>query len=269
MGSDAKMIRWAVASDHLIRLHKNLFAIPGGSTYHQALARKGLSLACLTACKQYKIWVPNDHQTHLSFPRNSKTPYPQTSNTIYHRQSSVATGFLPSPAIAVSQVMRFHDAETGLIVLESAVDKKCLTPAQARALIQELPPTLQLPYRFFEPTAQSGSETRVRVFLRQLRVKVSAQVTIPGVGRADLVVGNSLIIECDSAAHHTSAHDYNVDRHRDAAARLLGYQVIRLSFAQIWVDWEETKNFIRSIIHTHAHTKQPKPIPPPISKSKK
>ena len=36
------------------------------------------------------------------------------------------------------------------------------------------------------------------MWLQQVRVQVRPQVQIPGVGRVDLVVGNSLIVECDT-----------------------------------------------------------------------
>lgn len=68
---------------------------------------------------------------------------------------------------------------------------------------------------------------------------MTPQARIPGVGHVDLLVGESQIIECDGEVHH-SGTQFRTDRARDLAARDLGYDVLRLSYEQIWVTWEET-----------------------------
>src|SRR5665647_786535 len=70
--------------------------------------------------------------------------------------------------------------------------------------------------------------------------KVRPQVVIPGVGRVDLLVGESLIIECDSHAHHTGETNYRGDRRRDLSATADDYRVVRLTWEQCFLTWPTT-----------------------------
>lgn len=99
----------------------------------------------------------------------------------------------------------------------------------------------------------------VRVMLSSRGVPVRPQVHVPGVGRVDLLVGESLIIECDSEEHHAGIIDK--DRRRDMMARRLGYTVVRLSWQQVWCTWEETRAFLADLIRTRRHLMRPRPLP--------
>lgn len=103
--------------------------------------------------------------------------------------------------------------------------------------------------------AESGSETRVRLFLQMRRIPVRIQVKISGMeGRVDLVVGDRLVIECDSHKHHSTPEDQLRDRKRDLALRALGYENIRLAYPQIWgLEWEETMQHILNEVRKRRH----------------
>lgn len=95
------------------------------------------------------------------------------------------------------------------------------------------------------------------MWLQQVRVQVRPQVQIPGVGRVDLVVGNSLIVECDSERHHKYTEE---DYARDLAAKALGFETLRLSYRQIFLEWDDTKEHLLRRLSTKAHLKHPKPL---------
>lgn len=67
---------------------------------------------------------------------------------------------------------------------------------------------------------------------------------IPGIGRVDFVVGDRLIIEVDSRAHHERTPDYERDRRRDAAASTHGYRVLRFTYRQVFDDWRSVEEAI-------------------------
>lgn len=144
------------------------------------------------------------------------------------------------------------------MVLESAVQKALLSDDDAHALIREASVHKRRTLQFFDGSAGSGSETRVRLFLQQHRFNVRPQQKIAGVGAVDLLVGKSLIIECDSAAHHT---DHREDRRRDLAARELGYSTVRLSYSQIHRTWSKTQAKVLRILRTGKHLAPPSPLP--------
>jgi very-short-patch-repair endonuclease len=58
-------------------------------------------------------------------------------------------------------------------------------------------------------------------------------VRIRGVGRVDLVIGDRLVIECDSREFHDKADSYAADRARDLELLRQGYREIRLTYAQV------------------------------------
>ena len=136
------------------------------------------------------------------------------------------------------------------MVLESAVNGGRLHAAEARAMISAATQRNRRVLDFFDPAAESGSETRVRLFLRRHRFPVQSQVLIPGVGRVDLLVGRSLILECDSVAHHS---DPTADRRRDLDSYALGFDTRRLSYEQVHVSWNSTQQALLSQLRSGHH----------------
>lgn len=99
----------------------------------------------------------------------------------------------------------------------------------------------------------SGSETRVRRSLERRGVRVQPQYAIEGVGFIDMLVGDRLIIECDSVEYHTDAEAYARDRARDQACVQMGYLVVRLTYQDVMVRWEQTERLILDLIRQRVH----------------
>ncbi|GAA1394196.1 hypothetical protein GCM10009599_18240 [Luteococcus peritonei] len=100
---------------------------------------------------------------------------------------------------------------------------------------------------------ESGTETLVRLRLRARGVRLRTQVEIAGVGRVDLLVGDRLVIEVDSRAHHTGAENYANDRRRDLVLRSKGYVVVRLTLAQVMHDWPAVEQHLLAMIRRGDH----------------
>jgi very-short-patch-repair endonuclease len=153
--------------------------------------------------------------------------------------------------------MRHHDVETALIVLESARHLGLIDSTEVSDLIAGAPRRSAPGLSRFDPRSESGTETRVRLFLARLGYGVRPQVVIRGIGRVDLLVGESLIIECDSRAHHTGEETYRRDRERDLVAAALGYRVIRLTWEQVFLDWEATRALLLEHLRTRLYRRPP------------
>ena len=92
--------------------------------------------------------------------------------------------------------------------------------------------------------------------LKKLRV-VDPVLTSLAIGYSnEQLVGDQLIIECDSNAHHSSQVAYENDRRRDLLARDLGYQTIRLSYSQIWEYWASTQQSLLQYIRHRVHRRR-------------
>lgn len=215
-------------------------------------------MGCLSGCDLHGVWTRPGEQLHLVYGEGCR---PKNDDTvIWHQLNS------PQPLDAVccleeclSHVLNEHDSEIGLICLESAANQGLISRTTAMSLIAAAPRRHAKTLALFDPRAESGSETKVRLFLRSLRVRLDAQVLIPSIGRVDLLVGDSLIVECDSDAHHSGPR-VDPDRRRDMNAKRLGYDVIRLSYQQIWTTWEETSAYLVDVIRTRRHRRQVRPL---------
>lgn len=122
-----------------------------------------------------------------------------------------------------------------------------LVPAVASA-----PPRVRSLLDRVDRLADSGTESLVRVRLRSKRVRLTIQVYIPGVGTVDTLIGRSLIVECDSRAHHLG-EGYQTDRARDRAARRLGYHPVRLTWEDVMFRWPEAEREILDMIRMGLH----------------
>ena len=106
--------------------------------------------------------------------------------------------------------------------------------------------------------AESGIETRVRLWLESRGIAFRAQAVIVGVGRVDFLIGKRLVIEVDGKAHHTGVERFHRDRDRDLELKARGYEVIRLTYAHVVHDWERASARIAAIIQRRQHLHPPK-----------
>ena len=215
-------------------------------------------LGCLSGCSFYGLWVPSDRRLHVVHRAGLKLP--NRRDILLHRWGKAQPKGALWPLLdCLDQVVRYHSTESALIVIESALHRNTVTLEEVRTLLESRT-SRGAPVRKHLGKAESGSETRVRVFLQTQQVKVRAQVWLAGVGRVDLLAGRSLIIECDGTAFHSSKESHNDDRRRDLMARMLGYDTLRLSYQQIWGEWDVTKVNLLMQIRRRAHLKEPHPV---------
>jgi len=73
----------------------------------------------------------------------------------------------------------------------------------------------------------------------------------------DLLVGESLIIECDSHAHHTGETNYRGDRRRDLSATADDYRVVRLTWEQCFLTWPTTTSLLFTQLRTRRYLRPP------------
>ena len=84
-------------------------------------------------------------------------------------------------------------------------------------------------------------------------------MSITHVGRADLLVGKSLVIEFDSRAHHLADANYAADHRRDLTLNALGFHRIRLTWHHVFVDWPATVRLSKRALSHGWHLHAPDP----------
>lgn len=252
--SGKSAIRTALELGHIIRLRRGIYATPDSNAEVAEAIKLGGSIGCLKAARLIGLWVPPNTCNAILIPSHASPPH---HSIPFHRSRTTSRNVFPPVQEILWQVARYHDAETAAVVMESALNLRKIYPEQVRWVLNQLPARNLRKLRYIRVDAQSGSETRVRRFLESLRVPTNAQVNIEGVGRVDILVGKSLIIECDSRTHHSQPTDYEADRRRDIRAQLRGYTVLRLSFSQIWLTWEETQQMLKQILARRDYRRVP------------
>ncbi|WP_124055391.1 endonuclease domain-containing protein [Arcanobacterium ihumii] len=251
-----RQLKKSISAGELNRIARNWFALKNANPRVVAAIHIGARVGCLTGCSLFGIWVPRNTGIHYVLPVSRSRPaVTYRDNACLHRVRRLIQDPIYSLDECIKQVLQFHDRETGFIILESAINQGLISLENSRRYLESQTQKKAALSKYLCATSESGSESRVRLFFLLKRTHVQSQVQIDGIGRVDILVGRSLIIECDSAAYHSEYKRYIYDRQRDLAALSLGYKVIRLSYEQIWSSWEHTQGILSKALQARIHRK--------------
>lgn len=251
-GWSRAQLRRAVRSGRLERLRHGWYAFPGADADVVRAVRSGGVLGCVSALKFHGAWDLGQtrlhvHRSEFGRGKGGKLPW---CRPVGDRPSP--RGGVDDVADALRSASCCVSDDDFVVLLDSVIDRGLLTRAQAECCLSGISDRVD---RLVEMSdrAESGSETMVRLRLRSRNVSIRPQVTIPGIGRVDFLVGKRLVIEVDSVEHHTSATNYHRDRLRDQRLVARGYLVIRVTWEQVMFGWDELEERIMSIIRNRLH----------------
>lgn len=231
------------------------YATPGTDALVVAALRAGARPTCLTAAKHHQLWVPPGSGKHAYTHRSRPLPSGWMSHG-WH-QTWPEPGPVASPELLIRHACACLDPVDVGILADSALHEGTLDPADLAAIRRTAPRDAARVLERATGLAESGTETKVRLFFQMRGVPVRPQVTIPGVGRVDLVVGRRWIVECDSREHHTGMSRYEYDRGRDIAAAARGYTTNRLTYEMVFGDWAATTERLLTIVRSGQHLVAP------------
>lgn len=258
-----------------------------------SILRTGTRPTCLDAAALHGLWVPPSLKSvHVFRPRQGRgrrsagrgrttapeaVPVPKAT-PVRRRKGKIVWGPektlplshhgpalrtwpsahpVPDLSLVLEHAARCLPLSQAATLFESALDRKELAPREAERVISALPQRLRRGLARIRSDAGSGTETTVRWWFESLGVAVSTQVSIAGVGRVDLLLGQSWVIECDSREFHDNPEQYARDRARDLALQALGYRVTRLTWKQVFVTWASTQERLLSILRRADHHRPP------------
>ena len=244
--------RWeierAVQLGTLLRLRSGWFAQPGASASVVSAVRQGGCLACASALRARGVWVPEGlGRGHVRFPRRAGksgcSPF-GGSHAVASAVDDVETAF--------RCLLRCGSAEDVVVVADSLLHLRRATRAELTRWAEDAPARVR---RLLDKVdvAESGTETMVRLRLRALGIAVRTQVSIWEGMRVDLLIGDRLVIECDSREHHADWDQQQQDRARDRELAALGYLPLRLTYRQIHDDWPRIAADILAIVRRGDH----------------
>lgn len=233
----------------LIPIRRNWYALPGANDEVVRAVRSGGVLGCVSALVFRGAWQPNENRIHVY--RTQKGRRGSTNGLGWCPVGTrVALDVAVAPIdLATQQVLRCGSDRDALVLMESLVNRRHVGREEAvRLLGSKLGARLR--------AAESGTETMVRYGLEERGIPVRSQVTIRGIGRVDLLVGDRLVIEVDSRQHHHNEKAYHSDRRRDQQLLAQGYLVVRVTWEQVNLNLVEVEELIQLLVSRGDHLRR-------------
>lgn len=241
------------------RIAHGWYATAGAPEEALSALRRGHRLTCISALRLHGIWTPvspHSHEAALRTGRRTDRGRAVGQGILLHDPPPTAWP-VDAPILplmdALTHALRCLDATGAAIVLESALHLRLITAAEVHEVAAGLSARHRAAIFPLSATAESGTETIVRRFLERRGIAVRPQVLIPGVGHVDMVVGERLVIECDSVAFHAGTEQFHRDRQRDLRLRELGYIPVRLTWEQVVLDWDRTSQVLLAMVRRGDH----------------
>jgi very-short-patch-repair endonuclease len=225
-----------------------------------AAVRCGGRLACRSALALRGVWVLDDHALHIEVQRTSSRlkgmPGAREQTITAHwrldGRSLRADGAQPVASLieALECLRQCGSFEDLVCALDSALNLRLIGLARAEKVLAQT--------GILDRASESGLETLTRIRLARLGIRCRSQVSIAGLARVDLVIGDRLIVELDGAQWHDNPAQIARDRDRDAALTAIGFRLLRFGFLQVVNDWPLVEAAILSFIEAGDHLAPPR-----------
>jgi very-short-patch-repair endonuclease len=262
MGHTQMSVRSAVGRKEIVRVRKGWYCLPTLAGPFQAAARVGGRLTCVSRAAMAGLWIPpGDHGLHVAVSENaaglrSTADYHQRlsaelgSRVVVHWNDDGTDGTRYSTGLgsALLRSCRCLDLESTFVLCESALVHRALSSEQWGALVAAVPEAIRPRLATAGSLSESGTESMFSFRSSIFGVRARQQVQI-GPDRVDFVLGEKLVIEIDSIAHH----DPTEDAKRDARLSVAGYRVLRFMYSQIVNDWARVVAAILAAISRGDH----------------
>ena len=248
-GFNPSQIRTAVNRGRLRRIRPGWFATPQADLNVVRAVALGGCCGCISALRHHGVWVPETTKLHM-----------RAADHITVKHSSCRPFGANPPVVsavddidtAIRSAARCLNDEQFVVVLDSLLHLKRATEHQLRTWLRQAPLRVQ---RLVDMTAEAeaGTETMTRLRLRAKGVRARTQVWLAADCRVDLLIGDRLVIECDSERWHGSWEARERDLARDRMLVAKGFLVIRLSYRQIHDQWPLIERDLLQIIRDRRH----------------
>ena len=257
-----------VNSGAAIRARRGWYVLPDAEEALEQSVRVGGRMACLTALRSFGVWVLDDGRLHVHVPESGSrlrsrhdrsTPLGDriAAGTCVHRERVsriiLSTRLRVSLEEALAEVVAHGDRERALVAIDSAMNRGLLTTDRMVSLFDNLPAKYRAWRHDVDPAAESGIESIVRLRMKAAGATPQSQVRLADGIRVDFLVGDRLVIEVDGRAHHADPAAFERDRRRDLYLKAFGYEVLRLSYAQVMDDWSSVAAALARILDRGDH----------------
>lgn len=247
------VIERAVADMRIRRVRRSWLVTPECPDSLLTAATAGGRVTCVSAAERPGLWTPAHEGLHLAVHSHGSR-YEPDGGVIHWAQPPVA---LPrtEPREHVLNIL-FHVARCvgrseALAVWESAIRKQRVD-APLLERIQWRSSRASEIASIASAASDAGTETQFRFLMNQIGVEVRQQVWIDG-HPVDGLVGESLVVQVDGFAHHSSPADRRRDVRADARLALRGFSVFRFDYQQVFFDPDHVVSTIQTAMAQGLH----------------
>ncbi|WP_405216076.1 DUF559 domain-containing protein [Agrococcus sp. Ld7] len=255
IGWTRPQLEQAVATGGLVRVRPGWFAgKPVDPEVLAAVEAFGCS-SCFSALRLHGVWVPEGTGAHVRLPRHRQRRRRQGEPKRcrpFGMQPPVASA-IDSLEVAFRCVLRCGSREEVVVVIDSILQRQLASRSALEHWMEDAPAATRALLELADGRSESGTESMVRFRCWRRRLATRIQVRVMEGVRVDVLIGDRLIIECDSREHHTGADAYESDRRRDRRLIARGFIVMRLTYRQIHDEWPEIEREILTIVRRGDH----------------
>jgi very-short-patch-repair endonuclease len=265
-GYTSHQLTAAVRRGEIVRVRQGHYTCPELSPAEQQAIRVGGRLTGASGAEHHGIWAPRASRLTVAVKPNARALRTRTDprkrlsdsrradvSVAWSDAGIVGTRSALDPLACVLDVARTESPIVAFGSAESALFQRHFSLSRWRRALDFLPATRVGMLRDAGTRSESGGESMLKYRMLGLHIPFAQQVRIAGVGRVDLLVGRSLVIEVDGAEFHTSREAFERDRHRDAVLSALGFRVLRFSYTQVASRWPEVAAAIEAAMGRGDH----------------
>lgn len=246
-------IRRALADGRLSRIRSGWFADRDAPADAITAVRVGGILTATSGSRHHGMWTLSDERIHVLVARNASrlalgpAGVRGPERICLHWAKGLISRECPvaDPLQIVVDAHHCAPRHTAVALADSALNQGLLS-------VEVLETALPRLAGWCDPASQSGTESIVRIGLKRHGIAVRSQVRIAAVGYVDLLVGDRLVIECDSAAFH-DGYQSERDYERDQELMRRGFLVLRLKYGQVINEWDRIEELVLSIVRARRH----------------
>lgn len=246
LGFGRAQLRRAFAAGEVVRVRKGWYSSTGLHPDLRRAACVGGRLAAVSAARHLGLWIPDapsrlqvqvqpqacQLRTQSDFRRRLMADSDTGVEVIWEPFDAGTSRVLVTPSQCLRQLLRRESAEFGFIVAESARFSGLLSRVEWEELRLSLPSRAQKETFRVDESSESGSESAFKFRMLKHGLPMQQQVWI-GRDRVDFLIGERLVVEIDSRAHHDPAADCA----RDARLSIRHHRVLRFYYEHVFGAW--------------------------------
>lgn len=249
-GLGSREIERALRDGLLVRLRRGWYGTPDLAPALAHATRIGGRLSCISALESHGAWVVRPALTHVRV--GTGIAVPRRVDARLHWTHERARPGIDSPEVALAVAVSCIDRETLVAAVDSLLQRGILSASEVDQILLSTPRGRAV-RALVDGAAESGIESLLRLRLRAHRIRLRSQVTITGVGRVDLLVGERLVVEVDGYAWHGDPSRFENDRRRDRELLRRGYLVMRASYRQVIDELDGLVEAILDVVRRREH----------------